>query len=93
MGLQKGSAGICRGLFVFFGQRQKGGGAVKKGTTDPAPKEWLRPEEAADYLGIGRTKMFALIREEVPSVRLGRTRHVRRADLDAYMRRKFEDPT
>jgi excisionase family DNA binding protein len=66
---------------------------VKQRSVDPVLKVWLRPEEAATYLGIGRTKMYTLIREEVPSVRLGRTRHVRRADLDAYMRRKFEDPT
>ena len=62
-------------------------------TMDPALKVWLRPQEAAMYLGIGRTKMFTLIREEIPSVKVGRTRHVRRADLDGYMERKFEEPT
>jgi excisionase family DNA binding protein len=60
---------------------------------DLALKVYYRPEEAAMYLGIGRTRMYALIREEIPSVRVGRTRHVRRADLDGYMERKLEDPT
>ena len=60
---------------------------------DPARKVWFRPEEAAMYLRIGSTRMYALMREEIPSVKVGRTRHVRRADLDSYMERKFEEPT
>lgn len=60
-------------------------------TMDPALKVWLRPEEAAMYLGIGRTRMYALIREEIPSVRVGRTRHIRRADLDSYMERRLAE--
>ena len=62
-------------------------------TTDPAPKVWMRPEEGADYLGIGRTRMYALLgaEEGISSVRIGRTRHVRRADLDAFMERRFEE--
>jgi len=63
---------------------------LKEGTIDPALKVWLRPEEAAAYLGIGRTRMYALIREDIPSVKVGRTRHVRRADLDGYMERKLD---
>jgi len=62
-------------------------------TTDPAPKVWMRPEEAAEYLGIGRTRMYVLLGAEqgIPSVRIGRTRHIRRADLDGYMERRFEE--
>jgi len=57
---------------------------------DPALKAWFRPEEAATYLGIGRTRIYALLTtEEIPSVKVGRTRHVRRADLDGYMERKL----
>ncbi len=61
--------------------------------TDPAPKVWMRPEEAAAYLGIGRTRMYALLgaEEGIPSVRIGRTRHVRRADMYGYMERRFEE--
>ena len=66
---------------------------VKKVTMDPALKVYFNPEEAAWYLGVGRTRMYALLREEIRSIKVGRTRHVRRADLDGYMERKFEDQT
>ena len=63
---------------------------VKKVTMDPALKVYFKPEEAAAYLGIGRTRMFVLLREDIPSVKVGRTRHIRRADLDGYMERRLE---
>jgi excisionase family DNA binding protein len=63
---------------------------VKKETMDPALKVYFKPEEAATYLGIGRTKMYALTREDIPSVKVGRTRHIRRADLDGYRERRLE---
>ena len=62
-----------------------------KRTTDPALKVWLRPEEAAMYLGIGRTKMYTLIRDEIPPAKVGRTRRVRRTDLDRFMERRLAD--
>ena len=59
---------------------------------DPALKVWFRPEEAATYLGIGRTRIYALLTAgEIPSVKVGRTRHIRRADLDGYMERRLAD--
>ena len=58
---------------------------------DLAQKVWFRPEEAAMYLGIGRTRIYALLTTgEIPSVKVGRTRHVRRADLDGYMECKLD---
>lgn len=46
----------------------------------------LTVEEAADLLGIGRTLMFALLaRGEVRSVRIGRLRRVRPADIAEYV--------
>ncbi len=52
---------------------------------------YFRPEEAAEYLRVGRTTMYALLkRGVVPSVTEGRTRIIRRADLDAYIERKLE---
>jgi excisionase family DNA binding protein len=63
---------------------------VKKVTMDPALKVYFKPEEAATYLGIGRTRMYALLREEIRSVKVGRTRHIRRADLDGYMESRLE---
>jgi excisionase family DNA binding protein len=43
------------------------------------------------YLGIGRTKMYTLIRDEIPPAKVGRTRRVRRTDLDRFMERRLAD--
>ena len=41
----------------------------------------MSPEELARFLGIGRTYAYRLLSEgEIPSVRLGRLRKVRRTD-------------
>jgi excisionase family DNA binding protein len=79
-------------LFALVRNRRKVR-TLEAETTDPATKVWMRPEEGAAYLGIGRTRMYALLgaQQGIPSVRIGRTRHVRRADLDAYMERRFEE--
>ena len=62
---------------------------MEEKTIVSVPKQWFRPEEAATYLGIGRTRIYALLAaEEIPSVKVGRTRHIRQADLDGYMERK-----
>ena len=54
-------------------------------------QEHYRPEEAAKYLRIGRTTMFMRLKSKlIPSVALGRTRIIRKADLDAYIARKLE---
>lgn len=56
-------------------------------TTVPA-KLLLSTEEAAQRLGIGRTRMYELLRSgEVPSVKLGRSRRVRPEDLNEYVER------
>lgn len=48
----------------------------------------LTVEEAAQQLRIGRTQMFALISSgNVNSVKIGRSRRVPRAALDAYVAR------
>lgn len=48
----------------------------------------LTAEQAADQLGIGRTKMFALIAaEEIESVTIGRHRRVPMDALEDYVRR------
>jgi excisionase family DNA binding protein len=54
-------------------------------TTRTRPKLLLTVEEAAQSLGIGRTLMYALISSgEVLSVRVGRLRRLRPADLESY---------
>lgn len=49
-------------------------------------REWLSPQEAIEYSGIGRTRFYRyLTSEEIPSAKLGRTRHIRRRDLDRFL--------
>ena len=51
-------------------------------------REVLSVEEAAEFLGVGRTYMYALLASgEVNSLKIGRLRKVRRRDLDAYLDR------
>lgn len=48
----------------------------------------LPPEDAARELGIGRTQMFALIKDgEIDSVKIGRSRRVPRVALVEYVER------
>lgn len=48
----------------------------------------LTVEEAADRLGIGRTLMYALVKEgDVESVRIGRLRRIPTDALPAYLDR------
>ncbi|WP_225438701.1 helix-turn-helix domain-containing protein [Candidatus Frankia nodulisporulans] len=45
----------------------------------------LTVEQAAEQLTIGRTTLYALIRTgDIPSVRIGKLRRLRPADLTAY---------
>ena len=49
-------------------------------------REMLTVEQAADRLAVSRTKMFALIKDEVvPSVLIGRYRRVPADELTAYI--------
>lgn len=46
-------------------------------------------EQAADLTGIGRTRVFELLRTgELPSFKVGRTRHIRYEDLREFIDRK-----
>ena len=58
----------------------------------PQEKGWLTPEEAVGYSGIGRTRLYRyLIAGEVPSAKLGRTRHIKRADLDRSWSQRLDE--
>lgn len=47
--------------------------------------EWLRPHEIIETYGIGRTRLYTLLRTgELPSAKVGRTRHVRKRDLEEF---------
>jgi excisionase family DNA binding protein len=51
---------------------------------------YFRPEEAAEYLRLGRTTMYMMLKQGVlPSVTHGKTRIVRRVDLDNYIAKKL----
>jgi len=46
----------------------------------------LTPVQAAQALGVGRSTVYELMREQtLPSVRIGSARRVRVADLEAYV--------
>jgi excisionase family DNA binding protein len=49
-------------------------------------RELLRPEEVAEILGIGRTKLYTMIRRgELPALRLGKLVRVPRTQLDEWI--------
>jgi excisionase family DNA binding protein len=52
----------------------------------------LRVEEAAEWLGLGRTKAYELVyRGVLPSVTIGRSRRVPFAALKAFVERLTEE--
>jgi excisionase family DNA binding protein len=49
-------------------------------------EEWLSATELGKWLGIGRSKAYALLREEIPAHRIGKsTLRVRRDDVEAWL--------
>lgn len=51
-------------------------------------KMLLKPQEAADELGISRARLYQLLAAgEIGSVKIGASRRVPLADLDAYVQR------
>ena len=56
--------------------------------TTTAPSILLTPAEAATALAIGRSLLYELIAGgTIASVKIGRSRRIRRADLEAYVAR------
>jgi prophage regulatory protein len=55
--------------------------------------ELMRPDEVADFLGLGRSKTYALIAaREIPVVTIGRSVRVPRAALREWVRERTESP-
>jgi len=55
-------------------------------TEEHQSSEWLSATELGQWLGLGRTKTYTLLREEIPSYRIGgRTLRVRREDIEAWL--------
>jgi len=58
---------------------------------DETVRELLRAEEVALVLGIGRSKVFELLRAgELPVIRLGRSVRIPRRALDEWIERRTE---
>jgi excisionase family DNA binding protein len=56
-------------------------------------KEWFTPEELVRWLGLGRTKVYELLRSgEIPSYMIGRVRRIRRRDVEAWLDRNRYRP-
>lgn len=48
--------------------------------------ELLRPEQVGQILGVGRTKLYSMLRQgELPVVRIGRLVRIPRAALDSWI--------
>ncbi|MDQ3506931.1 MAG: helix-turn-helix domain-containing protein [Actinomycetota bacterium] len=58
--------------------------------TKAREKEWMKVPEAAELLGVTRSRMYDLVsRGEVPAVRIGeRSIRVNRRDLEEFLRRE-----
>lgn len=63
----------------------------QNGQAPPRPRVYT-PEEAADELKIGRTKIYELLqRGKLRSVKIGRTRRIPAAALDAFLEEGLVD--
>ncbi|MFG2489967.1 helix-turn-helix domain-containing protein [Streptomyces caniferus] len=55
-------------------------------TAPPVARLLYKPEEAAEALAIGRSTVYELMAEgSLLYIKLGRTRRIRRSDLEAYV--------
>ncbi len=51
---------------------------------------WLTPAEAVERTGIGRTRLYGFLTSgALPSAKIGRTRHIRRRDLDRFLEERM----
>jgi len=56
-------------------------------------KEWFTTDELIQWLGIGRTKTYELLRRgEIHSYKIGRVRRIRRRDIEAWLERNRCQP-
>ena len=51
----------------------------------------MSPEELAEFLGLGRTSTYTLLKAgKIPSIRIGKLRKVRRSDVDKFVEDRLE---
>lgn len=61
---------------------------VWQGQAEGEIKDWYSPDELWRWLGLGRTKIYELLRSgEIPSYKIGRVRRIRREDIEAWLER------
>jgi excisionase family DNA binding protein len=59
---------------------------VLREETEAEIKDWYSPDELWRWLGLGRTKIYELLRSgEIPSYKIGRVRRIRRGDIEAWL--------
>jgi excisionase family DNA binding protein len=64
----------------------------RKGIKERTPPGLMTPEQVAAYLGCGRTYAYELLRTgEIPSLKVGRLRRVRREDVSEYVRKRLDE--
>lgn len=64
--------------------------------TGRSSSAWLTPAEAVEESGIGRTRLYGFLTSgALPSAKIGRTRHIRRRDLNGFLEERMnsEAPT
>lgn len=63
------------------------------GSKEDERKDWYSPDELWQWLGLGRTKTYELLRSgSIPSYRIGRFRRIRRQDVEAWLERNRYRP-
>ena len=59
--------------------------------TEELTEYLMSPEELARFLGLGRTYIYRILAEgEIPCVRIGRLRKVRRTDAEKFVDARVE---
>jgi len=68
-------------------------GSTNRVAVDGTVRELLRAEEVALVLGVGRSKVFEMLRAgELPVIRLGRSVRIPRRALDEWIEQRTEHP-
>jgi excisionase family DNA binding protein len=62
----------------------------RKGWNEGTPEGLMTPEQVMAYLKCGRSHIFSLLRTgEIPSLKVGRLRRVRREDVERYVKERL----
>ena len=60
---------------------------------DVTSDDLLRPEQVGKILGVGRTKLYEMLRAgELPVIRIGRLVRIPRSELDRWLGERLRSP-